>query len=246
MNDAFFQIHRGHEREGPGSDASTLAALAICGDLPSAPRVVDMGCGPGAPTVTLAKALPGARVVGVDTHGPFLDALMARAKAAGVGERVEVWQGSMLDYTPPKPADLIWSEGAAYSVGLEAAAKRWHTLAAPGARLALSELVWLSDDPPAAVREALQAEYPPMGDRATLRARLKRAGWHVIDDFVLPASDWAAYYAPLRARAAALRDVAAGDAALAEAIAATEAEADLYDRYGASYGYAFAVARKGA
>lgn len=245
MNAAFFEVHRGLEREGPGSEATTLAALALCGELPSKPRIVDMGCGPGAPTVTLAKALPGARVVGVDTHRPFLAALVGRAKAAGVGARVAVWHGSMLDYSPPAPVDLIWSEGAAYSVGVAVAAKRWHALAAPGARLALSELVWLSDDPPAAVRDVLQAEYPPMGDRATLRARLTGAGWHVIDDFALPASDWAAYYAPLRDRVAALRDRAADDAALAEALAATEAEADLYDRYGAHYGYAFAVARRG-
>lgn len=242
MHPTFFELHSGLEREGPGSEASTREALARCGPLPDAPRVVDMGCGPGASAITLARALPDARIVAVDTHGPFLDALTARAAAAGVGDRIETWHGSMLEYRPPEPVDLFWSEGAAYSVGVEAALKAWRGSAAPGARVGLSELVWLSADPPPALRATLQAEYPPMGDRETLRARVAAAGWRPMSDVVLPARDWANYYGPLKARAAAMRSRAVDDPAMAAVLDEADAEAALYAAHGADYGYAFIVA----
>lgn len=241
MNAEFFQIHRGLEREGPGSEATTLRALAACGPVPDRARVLDMGCGPGGPTLTLARALPGASVVGVDTHRPFLDQLEARAAAEGLTERVEAWHGSMLDH--PGPVDLVWSEGAAYCVGVEAALARWHAIAAPGARLAFSELVWLSDAVPAELRAMFEAEYPAVGDAEATRGRVRASGWRPVHDFVIPPSDWAAYYAPLRARVAALRQGPCSPA-MVEALDATEAEADLYERFGAHYGYLFVVAEK--
>lgn len=241
MSPEFFQVHRDLDREGPGSEATTLKALAACGELPRECRIIDMGCGPGLPTVYLARALPEAKIVGVDTHRPFLAQLERRAAAAGVADRVEAWHGSMSDH--PGPADLLWSEGAAYSVGVEAALKRWHAIARPGARVAFSELVWLSDEVPPELRAMFEAEYPAIGDIATTRARVAAAGWALMHDFVLPPSDWANYYGPLRARAKALR---AGPVspALAGAIDEAEAEADLYDRHQAHYGYVFVIARR--
>lgn len=234
-------MHSGLDREAPGSAASTLRALEACGPLPAKCRIIDMGCGPGASALTLARALPDATIVGVDTHRPFLDRLDARARAAGVGDRITTWHGSMLDH--PGPADLIWSEGAAYCAGVEAALRRWRDIAAPGARVAFSELVWLSDDVPAELRARFEAEYPAIGDIATTRARVAAAGWRLMADHVQPAGDWANYYGPLRDRVAALRrgPVSPG---LAAALDETTAEADLYDRFGAHYGYVFVVARK--
>lgn len=241
MSPEFFQVHCDLDREGPGSEATTLRALAACGSLPDKPRIIDFGCGPGQPTVTLARTLPGATVVGVDLHRPFLGQLEKRAAAAGVDDRVEAWHGSMLDH--PGPADLIWSEGAAYSVGVEKALRRWHAIANPGARVAFSELVWLTDDVPGELRAMLEGEYPALGDVETTRKRAAAAGWHVMHDFILPASDWAAYYDPLRARVARLRKGPCSPA-LTDALDETIAEADLYDRHGIFYGYVFVTARK--
>lgn len=241
MNAEFFEVHQGLDREGPGSEATTRRALAACGPLPEGARVIDMGCGPGGPTLTLARALPGARVVGVETHRPFLDQLEARAESAGLSDRIEAWHGSMLDH--PGPADLIWSEGAAYCVGVEAALKRWHAIAAPGARVAFSELVWLGDRVPGELRAMFEAGYPAVGDAETTRARVKAAGWRLMHDFVIPPDDWANYYDPLRKRVAELRRGPCSKA-LIEALDATEAEADLYDRHGEHYGYLFVIAAR--
>jgi SAM-dependent methyltransferase len=63
---------------------------------PTAPAdvrtVVDLGCGPADVTVRFARALPGARVVGLDA-GPTMLALgRARVERLGVDDRVELHQ----------------------------------------------------------------------------------------------------------------------------------------------------------
>ena len=110
--------------------------------------MLDLGCGPGAASAALLGALPEAEVTGVDLHAPFVAAARARAAAAGTGARFRGVVGDML--TPPaapESVDLIWSEGAAYAVGLDAALRAWRPLLRAGGRLALSEIVWTTADP---------------------------------------------------------------------------------------------------
>ncbi|MFI5892222.1 class I SAM-dependent methyltransferase [Actinoplanes sp. NPDC051513] len=83
MTDIFWRAHQGLPREAPGSGDTTALLLRLAAPLPGRPRIVDVGCGPGAATVRLAQ-LPGGHVTGVDLHQPFLDAVAARALAAGV------------------------------------------------------------------------------------------------------------------------------------------------------------------
>ncbi|MDG4865538.1 transferase, partial [Streptomyces sp. T-3] len=45
--EAFFTLHHGLPRQGPGSDATTRHLLSLAGPLPARPRVLDLGCGPG-------------------------------------------------------------------------------------------------------------------------------------------------------------------------------------------------------
>ena len=49
-------LHDGLPRQGPGDSASTRRALALCASLPDAPEILDIGCGTGAQTLTLAAA----------------------------------------------------------------------------------------------------------------------------------------------------------------------------------------------
>ena len=51
-----------------------------------------------------------------------------------------------LDFEPAS-FDLIWCEGAAYIMGVEAALRAWRPLLKPGGRLALSEAAWLRPEP---------------------------------------------------------------------------------------------------
>jgi SAM-dependent methyltransferase len=250
--EGFWRIHSGLGREGPGSTASTLRALSLAMDLPADPVVLDVGCGPGASTVALASALPAARIIAVDLHPPFVDAVAEAARVAGVGDRVTPVQGDMGALGPVLAAagidvvDLLWCEGAAYIIGFEQALAAWAPLVRPGGHLALTEPVWTAPTVSRAVRDFWEVAYPAMQPPGVRRAQIRNApGWDRIGDFTLPASDWAAYYDPIRVRVADLRPDSAEDPSLAEAITATEEEVAVFDGGGSTMvGYQFFVLRR--
>ena len=245
--DAFFFLHAGLPRQGPGSDASTLQAIDALPPLPAPPRVLDLGCGPGKQTLVLARTFE-TPIVAIDNHQPFLDELRATAKAAGLAELVQPRCMSMdaLDY-PEESVDLIWCEGAAYIIGVENALRTWRPLLKPGGALAFTELAWLTEQPPAEASEFLMAGYPAMTDVAGNVERAEAAGYKVLKSFLLPPDDWwNEYYNPLRERMAALRPRAAEWPELATVFELEQQETDLFERYHESYGYVFYVLHKAA
>ena len=239
----FFEVHDGLPREGPGNRDCTARALALAGPLARHPRVLDIACGPGMQTMDLAALLPGAAVTGVDIHAPFVDEVNRRAAARGWSNRVSAVTGDMaaLAY-PPASFDLLWCEGAAYMMGVAAALRAWRPLLRPGGRLALSEAVWLRDDPPHDLRRCWAGDYPAMGDVAACRALVGDCGYALLGDFVLPEEAWwRDYYTPLERRLDSLAEKYAGDALAAAVLDETREEIALYRTGAAYYGYVFLV-----
>lgn len=203
MDPVFWELHSGLDREAPGDDADTLAALRLAG-LSGPISVLDLGCGPGASALTLLGALPEAQVTGLDAHAPFLEAARAQVATAGFAERFTAVEADMGQ--PPFPQasfDLIWSEGAIYSIGVEAALAAWTPLLRPGGRLVFSDAVWLTDAPDP-VAAANWAEYPAMTDAAGVRAKIAAADLTLLGDVELCDAAWDNYYRPLAVRATAL------------------------------------------
>ncbi len=241
----FLEVFESLPRQGPGSRACTARALALCRELPDEPIIIDFGCGAGAQTLDLA-ALTDGRITALDSHPPFVERLSSTLAGRGLSPRVRVVLGDMA-HPPFRPggADLIWSEGAAYSIGLENALHIWHRLLRPGGYLAYTEAVWLRSDPPAEARAFWEKEYPQIGDVPSNLALASRCGYGIAGHFVLPGETWwDAFYTPMEARIRELREKYAGDAEATAALGSIAAEAELHRRFGDSYGYAFFVLRR--
>lgn len=240
---AFFALHHGLPREAPGSRESTARALALAEPLPAAPQVLDIGCGPGMQTMDLAELVPAASLVAVDLHPAFVAETERRAHERGVAHRVEARVADMTALPFAEASfDLVWCEGAAYVMGLPAALAAWRRLLRPDGRLALTEAVWLTADPPEDVRRFWQDGYPAMTDVPGCRGSIERAGYELRGDFVLPASAWwDEYYRPLQARMEALAAARGGDPAVARVLDEHREEIAMYERHGDCYGYAFFV-----
>jgi len=237
--EVFWQIHRDLPREAPGSDASTLRALAKLPGLPAAARILDIGCGPGTQTLALARASQ-ASLTAVDTHQPFLDDLARRAAQAGLAERVQALNVSMFELNFAQPFDLIWSEGAIYIIGFERGLREWRSLLKPGGLIAVTEISWLKPDPPEAARGFWEAAYPEMATVEQNLARLARAGYRSLGHFTLPEQDWwENYYHPMAARIELLREKYRHNPAAQAVLDAEYAEIDLYRQFSAWYGYVF-------
>jgi len=241
----FFELHAGLPREGPGDDASTERALRLLPHLPARPRVLDVGCGPGAQTLVLARTTGGS-VTAVDLHQPFLDELIQRARAAGLAENIHPLRASM-DALPfePESFDLIWSEGSIYLMGFERGLRAWQPFVRHGGYVVVSELSWLAGDPPAPAREFWNEAYPAMQPSAENRAVVERCGYEPVGDFVLPKSAWLDdYYAPLTRRIDTFEHEHANDPAALKFLADERREIELFHAHGDTYGYVFYLMRR--
>ena len=236
----FWALHTDLPREGVGSDATTRALLDRAGTSPREAPVLDIGCGPGPASLVLAAE--GFRVTGVDTHEPFLRRLRRAARDRGL-DRIGVARASMAALPHPDGAfDLLWAEGSAYILGVDAALAEWRRLLRPSGVLVLTEVGWTTDTPSAAAREFWAASYPGMRSPAATAAAARSAGYDVVATYELPESDWwAEYYEPLAARIDSWSDA---DPAVRAGLAAHRGEIELRRRHPGDYAYTGYVLRR--
>ncbi|MBB3083436.1 trans-aconitate 2-methyltransferase [Geodermatophilus sabuli] len=99
------------------------------------PRVVvDLGCGTGALTASLAARWPGALVTGIDSSPEML----AAAAAHAVPDRLRFALGDLRDWAPGGPVDVLVTNAALHWVpGHAGLLRRWAGHLAPGGWLAL-------------------------------------------------------------------------------------------------------------
>lgn len=243
--DAFFRVFHDLPRQGPGSDAVTLSLIdRLRPLLPPEPFCADMGCGNGRSSLLLAEHLQ-AQVAAVDTHQPFLEELADTARRRGLSGRLEIRCRDMLDARLKRRSlDLVWSEGAAYVVGLEAALEQWRLLLKPGGYLVVSDCMWLHPSPPPAVRRFWEAAYPDMRSVAEALAVAEHLGYAFLHAETLPESGWwQDYYLPLERRLETLGTVVERDPALAGVMAGVRDEIAMYRAHADVYGYVFMVLR---
>ena len=242
--DYLIDLYGSLPRAGPGGDAHTRRAFESMEHLPSEPRILDIGCGPGMQTIELLKRSRGT-VVALDLYPKMLSRLREAAADARLSERLETVQQDMNEMSfEPSSFDVIWSEGAIYFIGFEKGLAKVKELVKPGGYVAVSEAVWLRPDPP---REAVEfwQEYPEIDTVENKLKVISGLGYEIVDHFVLPASAWTEqYYDHLAQRASEFevkwKTIAAAEELLAEA----RNEIAVFGRCSEYYSYAFFVMRR--
>jgi len=179
-------------------DRVTAALASSPADAQGAPaRVVDLGAGTGTGTLGLARRLPHAEVVAVDVSELALARVDAKARAAGVGDRVRTVVADLDAGWPDlDPIDLTWASMSLHHLAdPNRALADLRRITRDGGLVAVAEfdepLRFLPDDPglgrpgfegrALGVLSAVHAEVlPTIG--ASWGEVLGEAGWTVVDE----------------------------------------------------------------
>ena len=237
---ALIELHTGLDRLGPGDDDFSGFIIEQISGLPATPRIADLGCGAGAGTLILAEKFR-CGIKAVDFSREFLDRLMARARQRGLQDFIEIIEDDIgkLDW-PPASIDLLWSEGAAYSITFEGALEAWRPLLVDDGVAVISEMNYFSADVPHSLGRFMQNAYPGIKTEAANVALINSLGFEVLTVHRLPASAWwDNYYGPLGKKIDASKD---SDRSLMQTVIAdTLEEIRFFREYQKHYGYSYYI-----
>lgn len=237
----FLEIYAALPIAGPGANAHTRQAYSMVPNAPDAPKILDLGCGPGRQTIELLK-LSGGTVVALDFLPTMLERTKAAAREGQVEGRLETTQQDMTQMNFAADSfDIIWSEGAIYNLGFENGLSKLQSLVRPGGTIAVTEVVWKTPNPPQQIVDFWQ-QYPEIDTVENKLKIIEKLGYQNAGHFVLPDSAWLeGYYTPMQAL---LHEKAKEWASIPEAmnvIAEAQHEIDMFKKHSDHYGYAFFI-----
>jgi trans-aconitate 2-methyltransferase len=107
-------------------------------DAAAPATVVDLGCGTGELTASLARRWPGADVLGVDSSAAMLQRAGQQTEGAEAPPNLRFEQGDAADWAPTAPVDVLVSNALLqWLPGHLGLLPRWFAALAPGGWLAL-------------------------------------------------------------------------------------------------------------
>lgn len=241
----FLEVFETLPRQGPGNRACASRALGLCQELPDSPAILDLGCGVGGQTLQLAELTSGS-IVAVDCHAPSIERLRTAISDRGLSNRVSAIIADMacLDQ-PTESFDLIWSEGALYSIGLRNALQICHGLLRPGGYLSFTDAIWRKENPPPPVKASFELDYPTMGWLEDEITAIRDCGFELVGHFTLPDEAWwHEFYTPMETRITELRGRYANDAEAAAILDQLAEEPEMHRHHSDFYAYEFFVAHR--
>jgi SAM-dependent methyltransferase len=240
----FFEIHQNLPREGPGRDEYTRKAFGLLPPMRE-PRILDVGCGPGTPTMELARLTDGT-ITAIDIHQPYLDRLARKSAEAGLGDRLRILNMSMfqMDF-PPESFDIIWAEGSIYLIGFEQGLREWGRMLRRGGFFVVHDVAWIQPDPPREAFDYWSRMYPDMRSVPERLETIADCGYELVGAFALPEDAWwKEYYGPLAARLEELSLKYRGNEHALRDIREEQREVDMYRNYSRWYGAVFFAMKK--
>ena len=174
------------------------------------PRILDIGCGSGVPTMELARLGQG-EVIGIDIDKSALDKLTKKIREAGFSDRVQAVNCSILDMAFPEESfDIMWSEGSIFVIGFKRGIQEWKRFLKPGGFMVIH-------DEKGNVAEKLQ--------------QISKCGYKLLGYFILSEDTWwTEYFAPLERLIARSQTSYADDPHTLEEFSRARRELDMFKR----------------
>lgn len=178
--------------------------------VPDNPRILDVGCGSGIPTIELARLSHGT-VIGIDVDQPALDKFTTRIREMGFIDSVQSSNCSMVDMDFPNESyDVIWSEGSIYAIGFEKGIREWKRFLKTGGFTVVH-------DEQGNIDEKLQ--------------QISICGYELIDYFLLSKEDWwIEYFSPLEKLVGETRKISTNNLRIFKELHAAQGELDIFKK----------------
>ena len=141
------------------------------------PRILDIGCGAGTPTIELSR-LSNGEIVGIDIDQEALDKFNQKIEKEGLSDRIKAMNQSIYNTSfPDESFDVLWDEGAVHIVNPKKSLKECSRILKLNGYFVLGEgNKWLNN---------VSNLFP-------------KFGFKLVDKFLLPEEYWwKEYYEPL-------------------------------------------------
>lgn len=244
--DLIFDFHLNGYRQGPGSDEETQRAFELLRlDYSARIKLLDIGCGTGAQTMKLAQLING-YITALDLSGAFLEKLNHSAAKKGLEDKITTVEASMSEMPfEDQEFDVIWSEGAIYTIGFENGIRQWNRFLKKDGYLAVSEISWLTDLRPKEIETYWKNAYPEIDTISNKISLLEKNGYSPIGHFVLPEYCWLDnYYNPNEARMDAFLKKYDHNEMSINFIEGEREEIRIYQKFKDYFSYGFYIAKK--
>jgi SAM-dependent methyltransferase len=188
------------------------------------PRILDIGCGSGVPTLELAR-ISGGEVTGIDIDREALQRLRDKVEVAGLANRITIVEGSLkrMDF-PAGRFDILWSEGSIFVIGFTKGLKTWHHFLKPKGYLV--------------VHDAAEDLDKKIND-------VPKCGYHLVEWFALDDNMWwLNYYEPLKHEVQRIRHSNPTDPELNKALDQAEQEIQGYSKHPERYWSVYFIMQK--
>lgn len=155
------------------------------------PRILDIGCGSGVPTLELVR-LSNGEITALDISQPMVEWLSTRVEKAGLSDRVKVLHRSLFDMGfPDESFDIVWSEGSIGVIGFKRGLMEWRPLLKQGGYLVVHD---------------------EKGDVKDKLEQVSNSGYELMSHFVLDENVWRDdYYTPLEELICQIREGHSGN-----------------------------------